>query len=61
LFGKLKNEEEIKRRLEHLTDRTLEMACDIQNQLNKFSAKHEAQTERQVPKLRYIFYDFEKI
>jgi len=42
LFGKLKNEEEIKRRLEHLTDRTLEMACDIQNQLNKFSAKHEA-------------------
>lgn len=28
LFGKLINEEEIKRRLEHLTDRTLKMACD---------------------------------
>ena len=41
LFGKLINEEEIKRRLEYLADQTLETACDTQNQLNKFSANHE--------------------
>ena len=41
LFGKLINEEEIKRRLEHLADRTLEMAFNTEDQLTKFSAKPE--------------------